>query len=109
MRSLTSKCTDAGGDWVRRRSATMLELMSTKKRGPVRNGTPVEAMSPTVGANCHRYLTSDATGWLRGDILGNDGAPKRVGDERGEDEQGDVPRFGTLTAEVKSLLLLVSL
>ena len=48
-------------------------------------------------------------GWLRGDILGNDGAPKRVGDESGEDEHDDVPRFGTLTAEVKSLLLLVSL
>ena len=56
---------------------------------------------------CRRYLTADAMGMaVEGDILGNDGAPERVEHECREDEHGDVPRFGTLIAEVKSLVLL---
>ena len=41
------------------------------------------------------------------DILGNDGAPDGSEYKRCGEEHGEVPRFGTLVVEVKSLLLPV--
>ena len=42
-----------------------------------------------------------------GDILSNDGAPDRSEYKHYGEEHGEVPRFGTLAVEVKSLLLPV--
>src|SRR4051812_11326669 len=67
---------------------------------PVRIRTPVDAsVCPTVGANCHRIVTTDAIGMAkeRGRLEGElcRWCRNRVGHKHGEGHH-DVPRFGAL-------------
>ena len=56
--------------------------------GPVRIITPVDASAcPTVGANCRRYVTSDAMGMANErdrTKVNADGAGSRIGDKHNE-------------------------
>ena len=70
--------------------------------GPVRIKTPDSASAcPTVGANCHRYVTADAMGMAKeGDKnkVNAAGAGCGIGDMH-NDGHCDVPRFRALVRD----------